>query len=152
MAGGWAPNGIYTFETGAPIVWSNGSTNTPGDYVFYGGPGALTVDPRNANSPAFNTALFATISTQTFAYHIRILSTTFPNLRAGWNQSARPVDTEDVPRQRDDLPPASSGGFQPDEPSVIVAPNVNATNGSFGLTTTQLNRSRALQIGARFVF
>ena len=34
----------------------------------------------------------------------------------------------------------------------FTAPNVVATNGSFGLITTQLNRSRALQLGVRFGF
>jgi hypothetical protein len=152
VAGGWALNGIYTFETGAPIVWSNGSTSTPGDYVFFGGPGALTVDPRDANGPAFNTSLFATNSTQTFAYHIRTFSTTFPNLRAdGTNQ----VDMSVLKRfhiSETTYLQLRLETFNVMNHPLFVAPNVTATNGSFGLITTQLNRSRALQIGARFVF
>lgn len=152
VAGGWAVNGIYTYETGAPIVWSNGSTNSPGDYVYFGGPGALTINPSDTNGPAFNTALFATNSSQTFAYHLRTFSTTFPNLRAdGVNQ----LDTSILKR----LNVTETAYFQLrleafnvlNHPS-FTAPNVTATNGSFGLITTQLNRSRALQLGVRFVF
>jgi hypothetical protein len=152
VAGGWALNGIYTFETGAPIVWSNGSTSTPGDYVFYGGPGALTVDPRNANSAAFNTALFATNSTQTFAYHIRTFSTTFPNLRAdGTNQFDMSLLKSFHVNEATYLQLRLEAFNVMNHPA-FAAPNVTATNGSFGLITTQLNRSRALQLGARFVF
>jgi hypothetical protein len=152
IAGGWVLNGIYTYETGAPIVWSNGSTNTPGDYVFYGGPGALTVDPSQTSGTAFNTALFATNSSNTFAYHLRTFSTTFPDLRAdGLNNFDTSLlkqfnVTESMYLQ---LRLEAFNVFNHPE---FNAPNVTATNGSFGEITSQLNRSRALQIGARFVF
>ncbi len=32
LLGGWRVNGIYTFQSGAPLLWMNGSTNNPGDY------------------------------------------------------------------------------------------------------------------------
>jgi hypothetical protein len=38
LLGGWRVNGIYTFQSGAPIQWMNGSTNNPGDYAFCSGP------------------------------------------------------------------------------------------------------------------
>jgi hypothetical protein len=152
VAGDWAVNGIYTYETGAPIVWSNNSTSTPGDYVFYGGPGALSVDPHYTNGPAFNTALFATNSTQTFAYHLRTFSTTFPNLRAdGVNQlDASILKRFSISESR--YFQVRAEAFNLVNHPAFRAPNVQATNGSFGLVTSQLNRSRALQFGVRFVF
>jgi len=152
VAGGWVVNGIYTYETGAPIVWSNGSTNTPGDYVFYGGPGALVVDPNQTNGTAFNTALFATNSTQTFAYHLRTFSTTFPNLRADGIDDLDASILKQFNITEKAYLQLRLEAFNLMNHPEFTAPNVTATNGSFGLVTTQLNRSRALQLGARFVF
>jgi len=152
IAGGWTLSGMYHFETGPPIVWSNGSTSTPGDYVFSGGPGSLVVNPRQTNGTAFDTTQFATNSTQTFAYHLRTFSTTFPNIRAdGINQLDMSIlkkfnITEKMYFQ------LRGEAFNLLNHPVFAAPNVQATNGSFGLITTQLNRSRTLQVGARFVF
>jgi hypothetical protein len=152
VIGGWVLNGIYTYETGAPIVWSNASTTTPGDYVFFGGPGALTVNPSETSGPAFNTALFVTNSSNTFAYHLRTFSTTFSNLRddgidnvdASLLKQFNVTETMYLQLRLEGFNLFNHPEFNP--------PNVQATNGSFGLITSQLNRSRALQIGARFVF
>jgi hypothetical protein len=88
VAGGWHLNGIYTYQTGAPITWVKGSSNTPGDYVYFGGP--LNLNNRETNTMAFNMAAFDTKSADAFQYHIRTFSTTFPNLRQdGINVSFR---------------------------------------------------------------
>ena len=80
VVGGWGLNSIYTLQTGAPIAWVNGSTNTPGDYVYFGD--KITVNPRETNVPAFNLSAFDTKSADQPQYHVRTFSTTFPNLRA----------------------------------------------------------------------
>jgi hypothetical protein len=80
--GGWVVTGIYTFQTGAPINWTNGSTTTPGDYIYYGG--NIDLNPRGVagpTTPAFNTSVFDTVAATQLQYHIRTFSTTFPNLR-----------------------------------------------------------------------
>ncbi|HEY3742499.1 MAG TPA: TonB-dependent receptor [Bryobacteraceae bacterium] len=56
--GGWGINSIYTYQTGAPLTWTNGSTTAPGDYVYLGTP--INLDPRQNNVPAFNTSAFDT--------------------------------------------------------------------------------------------
>jgi len=91
LLGGWSTNAIYTYQTGAPILWMNGSTNNPGDYSFCSAPTAtgvnykqlkglcsdengnvlpvgtfpanLNLDPRNVDGTAFNTSQFVTGST-----------------------------------------------------------------------------------------
>jgi len=152
VVGGWALNGIYTYETGAPIVWSNGSTNTPGDYVFFGGPGELTVNPSKTSGTAFNTALFATNSNNTFAYHLRTFSTTFSNLRADGIDDVDASLLKQFNITESALVQLRLEAFNLFNHPEFNAPNVTATNGSFGEITSQLNRSRALQIGARIVF
>ena len=148
--GGWLFVGIYTYQTGAPLVWANGSTTTPGDYVYFGAP--INLDNRQTNTAAFNTAAFATASAQQFQYHIRTFSTTFPNLRQdGLNN----LDTSLLKR----INVAEKKYFElrfemfnPMNHPTFSAPNVTETNSSFGLITAQANRPRQIQMGARFVF
>jgi len=33
VLGGWMLNAIYTYQTGQPLIWKNGSTATPGDFI-----------------------------------------------------------------------------------------------------------------------
>jgi len=152
VLGGWVLNNIYTYQTGAPILWTNGSSTSPGDYVYYGGPGALTVDARDTNSPAFNTALFNTNSTQAFSYHIRTFSTTFPNVRAdGINQ----LDTSLLKRFA--LTEHASlqlrfEAFNIMNRPAFAAPSTTASSSSFGMITAVANRARTIQLGARLVF
>jgi hypothetical protein len=152
LLGGWLINGIYTWQVGQPILWANGSSNTPGDYVYFGGPGALAVNPRQTNGPAFDTTLFATNSTQAFAYHIRTFSTAFANLRQdGINQ----LDTSMLKRfsiTEKTYLQLRVEAFNLFNHAAFGAPNVQATNTAFGTITTQANRSRQLQFGARLVF
>jgi hypothetical protein len=150
--GGWSLNEIYTYQTGAPIVWANGSTTSPGDYVYFGGPGALQVDARNTNSASFNTGLFVTNSAQVFAYHLRTFSTTFPNVRAdGINQLDMSMLKRFNINERTYFQLRAEAFNLMNHPA-FSAPNVTATNASFGLITAQANRSRQLQFGVRFVF
>jgi hypothetical protein len=53
--GGWRINGIYTYQTGAPLVFMNGSTNNPGDYALCSAPTAKGT----RNDPNFNGKLLA---------------------------------------------------------------------------------------------
>jgi hypothetical protein len=162
IVGGWHVNSVYIYQIGAPYNWDNGSTTSPGDYVYYGGPGALPASLNNAQAnttaagvalPSFNTALFATSSTNAFAYHIRTFSTTFPNVRQ------YPINEWD---------PSVLKRFQTSEKTYLQLrfeffnmlnhPNfsppgtLSATSSAFGVITSVANRPRTTQLGARFVF
>jgi hypothetical protein len=150
LLGGWLLNTVYTFQTGAPIMFVNGSSSSPGDYVYFGGP--LDVNPRAVGVPAFNTAVFDTKSTDTFNYHLRTFSTMFSNARAdGINQfdpslSKRFVIHESVSVQ------LRLEAFNALNHPVFAAPSTTASNVAFGTITATANRFRTLQIGARFTF
>src|SRR5207248_6157526 len=97
--GGWRVNGIYTWQSGAPLLFMNGSTNNPGDYALcavatvkgscpLGGNGvplaatvidstSLNINPRQTNAPAFDISHFVTASGQFFQFHLRNFPTTF---------------------------------------------------------------------------
>ncbi len=148
--GGWGINSIYTYQTGAPISWVNGSTNSPGDYVYYGGD--LALNNRNTNSGAFNTAPFATKAADQFQFHIRTFSTTFPNLRQdGINEWSPSVTKRVAIREKMALQLRCEAYNVLNHP-VFAAPNTTATNAAFGTITAQANRTRTIQIGARFIF
>jgi hypothetical protein len=131
-------------------MFVNGSSSSPGDYVYFGGP--LDVNPRAVGVPAFNTAVFDTKSTDTFNYHLRTFSTMFSNARAdGINQfdpslSKRFVIHESVSVQ------LRLEAFNALNHPVFAAPSTTASNVAFGTITASANRFRTLQIGARFVF
>ena len=148
--GGWHVAWIYTYQTGAPLVWANGSTTTLGDYVSAGGP--LNLNPRQVDGPAFDVTQFATASTQQLQFHIRTFPTTFNDLRQDGTNN---LDAAILKRFQ------TRGGtylqlrfevFNVLNRVTFGAPNTTATNASFGLITTQANRPRQVQIGARLVF
>ena len=72
---------VYTYQTGAPIMWTNGSTTSPGDYVYFGGPFNLNNRMADPGTLAFKVAAFDTKSGDAFNYHLRTLPTTFASLR-----------------------------------------------------------------------
>jgi hypothetical protein len=151
--GGWVLTGIYTFQTGAPLNWTNGSTTSPGDYIYYGG--NLNVNPRDVASPtatAFNTSVFDTVSASQLEFHVRTFSTTFPNLRQdGINNFDASLLKKFNFTERTYFQLRLETFNIVNHPT-FSAPNTTATSTTFGVITAQANRPRTIQIGARFVF
>ncbi len=158
LAGGWNLNSVYTYQTGAPLLWTAGSTSAPGDYVYNGAP--LNLNNRQVNGPAFNVGAFDTNSADQFQYHVRTFSTTFPNLRQDaineWDVSIlkRFLFTESryFELRGEAYNVVNHPVFGAPGQTSSQGPVVAATNTSFGFITFQDNRSRSLQLGARFVF
>jgi hypothetical protein len=153
LIGGWVLNSVYTYQTGAPINWNNGSTTSPGDYVYFGAPLVLNNRMADPGSTAFNISAFDTKSADAFQYHIR----TFPSMISALRQ--------DGINQWD---PSLLKRFQFTEKTylqlrleffnalnhpVFPAPNTTANNALFGtITGAQANRARSIQLGARIVW
>lgn len=162
VVGGWHVNSVYTWQMGAPLVWTNGSTTSPGDYVFYGGPNTLpeSFDNRQANTtaagvalPSFNTALFATSSSNAFAYHVRTFSSTFPNIRQDGINEWDPSILKRFSFTEKKYLQLRFEFFNVLNHPTFAAPNtLSATSSSFGVITAVANRPRTVQLGARFVF
>ena len=150
--GGWTVTSIFACQTGAPIDWTNGSSTSPGDYLYFGAP--LNLDYRQVNGTAFNKTAFDTASADAFEYHIRTFPTTFGNLRAdGIDQ----LDSSVL--KRFDLGESGQRYFQlrgevfnlPNHP-VFAAPNTTASNSQFGQITATANRFRTVQVSAKLYF
>jgi hypothetical protein len=158
LVGGWNLNSVYTYQTGAPLLWTSGSTTAPGDYIYNGQP--LNFNNRQVNGTAFNTAAFDTASADQYQYHVRTFSTTFPNLRQDaineWDVSI--LKRFFVGEKRffelrgEAYNVVNHPVFGAPGQTSSAGPVVAETNSSFGLITFQDNRPRSLQLGARFVF
>ncbi len=156
--GGWNLNSVYTYQTGAPLLWTSGSTTVPGDYVYNGAP--LNINNRQVNGYAFNVGAFDTVAADQFQYHQRTFSTTFPNVRQDainqWDVSLlkRFLITERrfFELRGEAYNVVNHPVFGAPGQTSAQGPVVAATNSNFGLITFQDNRPRSLQIGARFVF
>jgi len=151
LLGGWKLTSIYSYQRGAPINWVNGSSTSPGDYVYFGGP--MNLNNRQVDGTAFNKSVFDTSSTQSFQYHIRTFSTTFGNLRAdGINQlDSSIIKTFRFSEQKRYFQLRAEMFNVPNHP-VFAAPNTTATNSAFGTISATVNRFRTMQLSARIVF
>ncbi|HEX4749027.1 MAG TPA: carboxypeptidase regulatory-like domain-containing protein [Bryobacteraceae bacterium] len=158
VVGGWNLNSVYTYQTGQPLLWTAGSTTSPGDYVYNGQP--IDLNNRQVNGPAINLAAFDLNSADQYQYHYRTFSTTFPNLRQDatneWDVSVLKnfIVTEKsyLQLRGEAYNVVNHPVFGAPGQASAQGPVVAETNSSFGYITFQDNRSRSLQIGARFVF
>jgi hypothetical protein len=119
-----------------------------------------SLDNRQANTtaagvalPAFNTALFATSSANTFAYHIRTFSTTFPNVRQdGINEWDPSILKRFSVTEKSYLQLRFEFFNVLNHPNFSPPGTLSATSSAFGVITSLANRPRTVQLGARFVF
>jgi hypothetical protein len=150
IGGGWLLNGVYTFQTGQPLVFANGSTTTPGDYIYDGGP--LDLNNRQTHTVSFNTAAFNTNASQQLQYHIRTFDTTFGNLRQdGINEFDPSLIKNFTPAERVTFQ-IRFEVFNVFNHPTFGPPNTTVSNAAFGLISTQANRPRTIQLGGRLTF
>ncbi len=150
LIGGWQTTGTYTFQVGGPLMWVNGSTNNPGDYVYFGGD--LNADPRAVDGTAFNTKVFDTTAANQLQYHIRTFSTAFADIRSdGINDWSTSILKKFSLGERRFLQ-LRVESFNFINHATFAAANTTATNSAFGTITAQANRPRAFQVVARIVF
>jgi hypothetical protein len=173
LIGGWQVNGIFTYQTGAPILWMNGSTNNPGDYpicavaVVKGScplgsnglpqaaaafPSGISYDSRQVNQPAFDITHFVTASASQYQFHVRTIPTTFGQYR---QDSINNFDASVIKNFA--IAEAKTVQFRVEAFNVLNhptfgAPNTQLTSSTFGTINTMANRPRQVQLGARFIF
>jgi hypothetical protein len=173
LIGGWQLNSIFTYQTGAPILWMNGSTNNPGDYPIcavatvkgscpvdangipqaaFAFPSNLSYNNRQVDTAAFDTSRFVTASASAYQFHLRTIPTTFSQYRQDGinNFDASLIKRFDV--TEDKYFQFRAEAFNLLNHPTFGAPNTQATSSLFGVINTQANRPRQLQLGMRFIF
>ncbi|MBL8179319.1 MAG: TonB-dependent receptor [Bryobacterales bacterium] len=150
IAGGWKVSGTYTLQKGGPFPWLNGSTNNPGDYVYFGAP--LNLDNRRIDGPAFDTTAFRTLAAEQFQFHRRTFATTFMNLRADNTNDLNLSLMKDL-RFGENLRFQIRGeAYNIANHPVFGNPNTQVNNSLFGYITTQANRPRTVALMLRAMF
>ncbi|HEY1240857.1 MAG TPA: TonB-dependent receptor, partial [Bryobacteraceae bacterium] len=153
ILGGWQLNAVYTYQTGAPINWNNGSTTSPGDYVYFGAPLVLNNRMADPGSKAFNVEAFDTASTDAFQYHIRTFPTMISSLRMDGINQFDPSLLKRISFTEKAYLQLRFEAFNALNHPVFPTPNTTASGSSFGtISGAQANRARSIQLGARFVF
>jgi len=153
LAGGWVLNSVYTYQTGQPLQWTNGSTTSPGDYVYFGAPIVLNNREADPGVPAFNVSAFDTKSADTFNYHIRTFPTMISSLRQDGINQWDPSLLKRFQFAESKYFQLRFEFFNVLNHPVFPAPNTTASNALFGtISGAQANRPRSIQLGARIVW
>ena len=150
LFGDWLITTVYQYQSGAPLMFLNASSTSPGDYVYFGAP--LDLNNRQVNGTAFSTAAFDTKAADAFNYHLRDFPTDFNNLRAdGINQLDASVNKQFRIDEKRRFELRFEAYNLPNHP-VFAAPNTQASASGFGLITATANRFRTIQLVGRIYF
>jgi hypothetical protein len=150
IAGGWKISGTYTYQTGGPFPWLNGSTNNPGDYVYNGAP--LNLKNRSVDGAAFDRSGFKTLSAEQFQFHRRTFSTTFQNLRADGTNDLNLSLMKDFRIGEKVRFQLRCDAYNAVNHPVFGNPNTQVNNSQFGFIASQANRPRSMQFMGRMTF
>ncbi len=145
IVGGFRVNGIYTYQTGAPIPFTQDIIRTTQP---------LTVDNRKTTGSAFAAGAFDSAAADQLSYHLRTLPASFSYIRQDG------INNLDASVLKEFALPAHAGlqlrfeSFNTLNRATFAAPTVtnpqNTT--SFGAITKQANTPRQIQLGARITF
>jgi hypothetical protein len=142
LLGGWAFNGILTFQSGPPLSWGN--------VIYYGGP--LHLNSHQPDGPTFALNQFNMVSNQQLSDNVRTFDTQFNNLR---RDPTKNLDLSALKRfslgERKYLQ-IRFETFNITNRVTFGAPQLSPTNSAFGLISSQANTPRRIQMGARLVW
>ncbi len=145
--GGFKINGIYTYQTGAPIYF-------PTDLVLASGQTSqdIKVSPRQTTGSALSSS-FDTAAADQFAYHLRTLPQTISSVRQDGINNLDASMLKDFRFRKDAFFQLRFETFNALNHASFAAPIVSsATSSTFGQITSQGNIPRGVQLGGRLVF
>jgi hypothetical protein len=135
---GWVANGIYTWQSGAPLSWGN---------VIYLG-GDLKLDPHNVEA-AFDTTRFDTNSKNQLSWNVRRFPSQFANLRADTFNSMDASLLKNMRITEKVKLQFRCEAFNVMNRPMFKGPSLSPTSSGFGKITSQNNSSRAIQMALR---
>jgi hypothetical protein len=146
IVGGWQLNGIYTYQSGAPLEWTNGNVTFNGSFED------IAVDNPTRDRWLNRDAGFNTNSAQVLERFVR----TYPRwISAVRGHRMSNVDFSVIKNtaitERVNLQFRGEALNAFNSPH-FGNPDTNATSNNFGIVTTTINYARRIQLGLRVVF
>jgi hypothetical protein len=143
FARGWQVQGIYQWQSGAPINFGN--------VAYYGGPVALPADQRTV-SHWFNTAVFERSSAWQPVDNVRTFPLRFGNLRmSALNMLDLGISKNIRVRERYTLQ-IRADAFNAENHTIFGAPNASPTSTDFGAITSTSQLPRVIEFSLRVQF
>lgn len=150
FVGGWQTNGIFTINSGLPLVFSQ-TTNNSFSFGGYQRPDVIAGDARIDNRSIdrwFDKTKFAIARDYTFGNIAR----THPNLRSDFTRNLDFSLFKNFQfTERFNLQ-FRAESFNLTNTPIFGAPNTNVESGAFGTVTSQSNPPRSIQLGLKLLF
>ncbi len=147
LLGGFKVNGIYTYQSGAPVYFANDLVLLSGESLH-----DISLSSRKTTGNALST-VFDTVAANQFAYHVRTLPQTFSYVRQDGINNLDASILKDFKITSTALFQLRFETFNALNHASFSAPSVSsATSSTFGQITSQGNIPREVQIGGRLVF
>jgi hypothetical protein len=143
--GGWTVNGIYTYQTGAPLTLGNIVRNAGVPLNYNNRQTAVGV-------PSFNTAAFDTAAADQPTYNVRTLPSQFSNFRIDSISNLDASVMKAFNFTENTYVQIRAEAFNLNNRPQFGASNLTPTSSAFGQITNQVNTPRVLQLGARLAF
>ncbi|HEU0121800.1 MAG TPA: TonB-dependent receptor [Bryobacteraceae bacterium] len=150
VVGGWQTNGIFTINSGLPLIFSQ-TTNNSFSFGGYQRPDAVGGDARIDNRSIdkwFDTTQFRIARSYTFGN----LSRTHSNLRSDFTRNLDFSMFKNFKFSERFNMQFRAESFNIMNTPVFSAPNTNVESGAFGTVTGQSNPPRSVQLGLKLLF
>jgi TonB dependent receptor len=150
ILGGWQTNGIFTINSGQPLIFSQ-TTNNSFSFGGYQRPDSTGVDARidvRSIDRWFDTTQFKVAKDYTFGN----LSRTHSNLRSDFTRGLDFSMFKNTRLSERINLQFRAEAFNLSNTPVFSAPNNNVESGAFGTVTGQSNGPRSVQLGLKLLF
>ena len=148
--GGWQTNGIFTINSGQPLIFSQ-TTNNSFSFGGYQRPDSTGVDARievRSIDRWYDTSQFKVAKDYTFGN----LSRTHSNLRSDFTRGLDGSLFKNTRINERFSLQFRAEAFNLSNTPVFAAPNNNVESGAFGTVTGQSNGPRSVQLGLKLLF
>ncbi|MBI2689449.1 MAG: TonB-dependent receptor [Acidobacteria bacterium] len=150
ILGGWQTNGIFTINSGQPLIFSQ-TTNNSFSFGGYQRPDSTGVDARisvRSIDRWYDTTQFKVAKDYTFGN----LSRTHSNLRSDFTRGLDFSMFKNTKLSEHINLQFRAEAFNLSNTPVFSAPNNNVESGAFGTVTGQSNGPRSVQLGLKLLF
>jgi hypothetical protein len=147
LVNGWQVQGIYTFQSGGPLAWSN--------YILYGAPDQIVLPSSQRSAEQWfstSSSLWERATNRQLSNNVRTFPIRFPGIRSmatnNWDfsviKNTKPTEKLNIQFRAESLNVFNHQTF--------AGPNTTPTSTAFGTVTAIRGYPRRLQIGVKAIF